>query len=272
MRIVRSIQEFPANPSILTGFVPTMGALHEGHLSLIERSKRENDRTVVSIFVNPTQFGPDEDFNRYPRPLEHDCNIASAAGADLIFAPDTSELYGEYPAMIHVPYVTEFFEGALRPGHFDGVATIVAKLFNIVSPKNVYFGEKDLQQCATIGKLVADFDFKINIITCETIRETSGLAKSSRNIYLSESELLVAPQLYQTILEAKSRIIAGDSLVHILGSSIKSLQSKSFRVDYLDLVDRVTMHPISEANDHASLIVAATLGRTRLIDNLRVTG
>ena len=272
MRIIRSIREFPANPSILTGFVPTMGALHEGHLSLIERSKRENDRTVVSIFVNPTQFGPGEDFSRYPRPLDKDCEMATASGADLIFAPDTTEMYGDNPAMIHVPYVTELFEGGLRPGHFDGVATIVAKLFNVVSPKNVYFGEKDLQQCAVIGKLVADFEFKINIITCETVREKSGLAKSSRNIYLSESELLVAPYLHQSLLDAKSRIIAGDSLPEITQFSIKMLQSKSFQVDYFDLVDRNTMHPINEPNDQASLIVAAKLGNTRLIDNVRVTG
>ena len=249
-----------------------MGALHEGHLSLIRRSKAENDRTVVSIFVNPTQFGPGEDFNTYPRPIEHDYEVATAAGADIIFAPEADTLYGESPSMIHVPLVTELFEGATRPGHFDGVATIVAKLLNIVSPKNAYFGEKDLQQCAVIRKMARDFNIPINIIICETVREKSGLAMSSRNAYLSADETQIAPQLYLSLVQAKSRILAGDSPSEILRNSVETLRSKSFDVDYFELIDRLTMHHIAEPNDNASLIVAAKLGRTRLIDNLRVVG
>jgi pantoate--beta-alanine ligase len=174
--------------------------------------------------------------------------------------------------MIHVPFVTELFEGKSRPGHFDGVATIVAKLFNIVSPKSAYFGEKDLQQCAVIRKLVEDLNFTINIIICETLREENGLAKSSRNIYLSENEFLVAPMLYMSLIEAKTALINGFSCQEVLVNSRDFLSNNSFDVDYFELVDRQTMHPLIAINDHASLIVAAHLGTTRLIDNVRVVG
>lgn len=272
MRIIRSIAEFPANPMIGTGFVPTMGALHEGHLSLIQKSKSENDRTVVSIFVNPTQFRPGEDLEKYPRRFEKDCEMAASAGADLIFAPSTKEIYGEFPTKIHVPFVTEMFEGTTRPGHFEGVATIVAKLFNIVSPKNAYFGEKDLQQCSVIKKLVKDLNFSINIIICDTFREESGLAKSSRNAYLSEDELRVAPLLYKALIEAKTALINGTSCQITIENSKSFLTNNIFSVDYFELVDRETMQPLIAINDHASLIVAASLGATRLIDNVRVVG
>jgi pantoate--beta-alanine ligase len=249
-----------------------MGAFHEGHVSLIERSKRENDRTVVSIFVNPTQFGPNEDFKKYPRTIELDYVLASAAGADIVFAPETNEMYGESSTVIHVPSVTELYEGAIRPGHFDGVATIVTKLFNIVSPKNVYFGEKDLQQCAVIRKLIADLKFDINMTVCDTCRESSGLAKSSRNIYLSESEFLIAPTLYLVLTEARNDILKGKNVPEILLKCIKKLQEQSFLVDYLDLVDRRLMRPINAPNEYASVIVAAKLGATRLIDNIKLIG
>lgn len=249
-----------------------MGALHEGHLSLIQRSKNENDRTVVSIFVNPTQFGPTEDFSKYPRSFEQDCRLATEAGADIIFAPEPAEIYSDHPSLIHVPHVTDLFEGTLRPGHFDGVATVVAKLFNIVSPKSAYFGEKDLQQCAVIRKLVADFNFTINIIICETMRENNGLAKSSRNTYLTDSEREIAPLLFKTLSEAKQMILDGKLSSNIKTESIDFLMRNSFIVDYFELVDRETMHPIVTPNNHASWIVAATIGQTRLIDNVRVNG
>ena len=272
MRIVKSIADFPANPSIATGFVPTLGALHEGHISLIQRSKQENDRTIVSIFVNPIQFGPNEDFNNYPRPIEQDCEMAASAGADVIFIPELDEMIAEHPVTIHVPYVSELFEGTVRPGHFDGVATIVAKLFNIVSPKNAYFGEKDLQQCAVIRKLTVDLAIQSHIVICETVREPSGLAKSSRNAYLNESESRFAPLIFQTLLEAKAEILEDNQVSKILKLSIEKLQANSFIVDYFELVDRTLMRPIVEPNDQASLIVAAKLGTTRLIDNIRVIG
>ena len=272
MRLVKTVADFPTNASIRTGFVPTMGALHEGHLSLIRRSKTENDRTVVSIFVNPTQFGPGEDFSAYPRPFERDHELASGAGADIVFAPEASEIFGEKSTAIHVPYVTDLYEGANRPGHFDGVATVVAKLFNVVSPKNAYFGEKDLQQCAVIRRMVSDLLLTINIIICETIREESGLAKSSRNAYLSPEELEIAPLLHQALVEAKMRIKAGDPASNVLKNQREYLSENTFDVDYVELVDRLTMHPIVEPNEHASLIVAAKLGTTRLIDNIRVAG
>ncbi len=249
-----------------------MGALHDGHLSLIQKSKSENERTVVSIFVNPTQFRPGEDLEKYPRPFERDCEMAASAGADLIFAPSTEEIYGEFPTKIHVPFVTEMFEGTTRPGHFEGVATIVAKLFNIVSPKNAYFGEKDLQQCSVIKKLVKDLNFSINIIICDTFREESGLAKSSRNAYLSEDELRVAPLLYKVLIEAKTALINGTSCQITIENSKSFLTNNTFSVDYFELVDRETMQPLIAINDHASLIVAASLGATRLIDNVRVVG
>ena len=249
-----------------------MGALHDGHLSLIQKSKSENERTVVSIFVNPTQFRPGEDLDKYPRPFEKDCEMAASAGADLIFAPSTEEIYGEFPTKIHVPFVTEMFEGKTRPGHFEGVATIVAKLFNIVSPKNAYLGEKDLQQCSVIKKLVKDLNFSINIIICDTFREESGLAKSSRNAYLSEDELRVAPLLYKALIEAKTALINGTSCQITIETSKSFLTNNTFSVDYFELVDRETMQPLIAINDHASLIVAASLGATRLIDNVRVVG
>lgn len=272
MRIVKTAADFPANATIKTGFVPTMGALHEGHLSLIKRSKAENDRTVVSIFVNPTQFGPNEDYSKYPRPFERDCELANSAGVDIVFAPESREMYGDNSSNIHIPYVTELYEGSVRPGHFDGVATIVAKLFNIVGPNCAYFGEKDLQQCAVIHKLVYDLNFRIKIIVCETAREEDGLAMSSRNVYLDEANRDLAPLLFQTLSEAKASILEGIPFAQVQQKAKDLLTKSSFKVDYFDLVDRTTMHPIEEANDHASLIVAAKLGTTRLIDNVRVIG
>jgi pantoate--beta-alanine ligase len=249
-----------------------MGALHEGHLSLIRRSKQENDRTVVSIFVNPTQFGPAEDFSKYPRNLENDCELASSAGADIVFVPEISDMYGDQPTMVHIPFVTDQFEGQARPGHFDGVATIVTKLFNIVLPTNAYFGEKDLQQWCVIHKLVTDLNFKINIVVCETIREPSGLAKSSRNVYLTTKELESAPLLYETLLNSRIGILGGSSCSDVISSAKKFLSDHSFNVDYFDLIDRRTLHSISAPNEFASLVVAARLGKTRLIDNIKVTG
>ncbi len=249
-----------------------MGALHEGHLSLIRRSKTENDRTVVSIFVNPTQFGPNEDLSKYPRPIEKDLELATGAGADIVFAPNTSEMYGDSTTLIHVPVVSDFFEGAIRPGHFDGVATVVTKLFNIVGPQNAYFGEKDIQQCAVIRKLIGDLNFPTNMIVCETIRESNGLAKSSRNAYLNESELEFAPLIFQTLLEAKGKILMGGNVAEVVENSIKLLSQHSFEVNYFDLVDRNTMRPVSELGQNCSLIVAAGLGTTRLIDNVKVVG
>ncbi|MBS1701801.1 MAG: pantoate--beta-alanine ligase [Armatimonadetes bacterium] len=272
MRIIKPVADFPANSTIRTGFVPTMGALHEGHISLIKRSRSENDRTVVSIFVNPTQFGPNEDLSKYPRPFERDCEMASEAGADIVFAPSVEDVYKENSSKIQVPHVTELYEGAHRPGHFDGVATIVAKLFNIVTPNTAYFGEKDLQQCAVVTKLVEDLNFRIKIIFCDTIRENDGLAKSSRNTYLNEHDRLLAPCLHQALMQAKDDLLNGKKSSLTLKEQIEFLKSNSFNVDYFDLVDRSTMHPIRELNDNASLIVAAKLGTTRLIDNVRVIG
>jgi pantoate--beta-alanine ligase len=270
--VVKSIGDLKREPLNSIGFVPTMGALHAGHLSLIERAKQENDRVVVSVFVNPTQFGPNEDLSKYPRPFERDCELAEKAGADIIFSPSVEEIYPTNPTMIHVPIVTHFLEGEFRPGHFDGVATIVSKLFNIVQPTRAYFGLKDLQQCAVIRKLVKDLNHAVELIFCDTVRELDGLAMSSRNAYLSQSDREIAPQIYRIL-----RLCQADLLNHIepklaLSSSMGQLLDNGFEPDYFALVDWNTMSPTEVIDENSFLVVAARLGTTRLIDNLKLLG
>lgn len=256
------------------GFVPTMGALHLGHLSLIEASKRDNEQTVVSIFVNPTQFAPHEDLAKYPRPFELDCEQAQAAGADIIFAPSVEEMYPVNPSLIHVPKVSALFEGEKRPGHFDGVATVVAKLFNIVNPQRAYFGKKDLQQCAVIRKLISDLNFDIELNLMPTLREADGLAMSSRNQYLNDAERLIAPLIFRELsalaLKLKTSQLAPKDVDICLLQSEKVLTENGLKVEYLSLVDAKLMEPTKVIDDNCHLIIAARLGTTRLIDNLRV--
>jgi pantoate--beta-alanine ligase len=268
--VARSIAEFPVDHAVSTGFVPTMGALHEGHLSLIRQARANNERVVVSIFVNPTQFGPNEDFSRYPRPFERDCELAQSAGADVVFAPQPSEMYPDSPSLIHVPVVTEYFEGAYRPGHFDGVATIVSKLFNIVVPNRAYFGLKDLQQCAVIRKMVTDFNHRVELIFAETLREDDGLAKSSRNVYLSEEERAIAPLIYGVLQESRTRLRGHIEPKTVVSDAVERLDNAGFKTDYLDLVNWDTMRATETIDDKSYLVVATRLGKTRLIDNLRV--
>ena len=256
------------------GFVPTMGALHLGHLSLIEASKRDNEQTVVSIFVNPTQFAPHEDLAKYPRPFELDCEQAKVAGADIIFAPSVEEMYPVNPSLIHVPKVSALFEGVKRPGHFDGVATVVAKLFNIVNPHCDYFGKKDLQQCAVIRKLISDLNFDIQLNLMPTLREADGLAMSSRNQYLSDAERLIAPLIFQELsalaLKLKTSQLASKDVDFCLLQSERVLAENGLKVEYLSLVDANLMEPTKVIDGECHLVIAARLGTTRLIDNLRV--
>jgi pantoate--beta-alanine ligase len=209
LKVARTVAEMRALRAGTThvGFVPTMGALHEGHVALMRHARAETSFVVMSLFVNPTQFGPNEDLSRYPRQEARDCELAAAAGVDVAFIPSPDEVYrSTAPTMIHVPSVSERWEGAARPGHFDGVATVVAKLFNMVAPDVAYFGRKDLQQCAVVAKLVADLDFSITLRFVETIREPDGLALSSRNAYLSPSARQRAPLLSGTLIAAAQRI------------------------------------------------------------------
>jgi len=265
--IVRTVSEYRALNLVDVGFVPTMGALHEGHCSLIHAAKDHANR-VVSIFVNPTQFGPNEDLSRYPRPFEQDVERAEAAGANVIFAPSVDEMYPDSPTSIHVPVVTEHFEGSSRPGHFDGVATIVSKLFNIVQPKTAYFGQKDLQQCAVISKMVQDLNMPVSLQIEPTMRESDGLAMSSRNVYLSLADRQVAPSIYQQLTKAKQAISGGSPSAEVLEDCRLSLNSLGFAVDYFELIDRTRFVKVDHATSSSAIIVAAKLGTTRLIDNI----
>lgn len=247
-----------------------MGALHEGHLSLVHRSKQENEHTSLSIFVNPTQFGPHEDFSKYPRPIERDLQMAEQAGVDAVFLPSVDEMYGSATTMVKAGSASLRWEGERRPGHFDGVATVVAKLFNIVVPDRAYFGQKDFQQCAVIRQLVDDLKIPVEIVECPTLREQDGLAMSSRNVYLSEQERRVAPMLYALLVKTAERIRTGEPIEPALLSSVDSLQTSGFDVDYFEFVDRSTLEPLREHNRAGQLILAARLGSTRLIDNLPV--
>lgn len=252
------------------GFVPTMGYLHEGHKSLIERASRENEKVVVSVFVNPTQFGPNEDLSSYPRDIERDKNICMEAGASLVFNPEPSEMYLEGAATyVNVDGLTEGLCGAKRPGHFKGVCTVVSKLFNIVSPERAYFGEKDAQQLAVIKRMVRDLNFSIEIIGCPIIREEDGLAKSSRNKYLSLEERAAAVVLSRSLKGALELLRDGVRDASIINSSIIEELSKEklARIDYVEVVDSVSLEKVENIQKPILVAIAVFIGKTRLIDN-----
>jgi pantoate--beta-alanine ligase len=277
MRLLRTKAELRAwrasqDPKLSVGFVPTMGALHAGHLSLVQASRAACDRTVASIFVNPLQFGPKEDLARYPRPFDRDRELLEAAGCDALFAPDAAELY---PADLSTYVVEETVSaslcGALRPGHFQGVTTVVLKLLNLVQPHRAYFGQKDAQQCAVLERMVRDLDVPVELIREPTLREPDGLAMSSRNTYLSESERQIAVQLSRGLFAAQSLAEAGETRAERLRARTLEVlsQAPELSVQYCEL-----RHPHSLAEleqlppEGAVLAVAALLGKTRLIDNL----
>ncbi|AUD07171.1 pantoate--beta-alanine ligase [Spirosoma pollinicola] len=254
------------------GLVPTMGALHEGHITLIETARRENDVVVSSIFVNPTQFNNPDDLARYPRTLEEDCEKLEAAGCDVVFAPSVSEMYPETPLLrMNFGELETVMEGAFRPGHFNGVGIVVAKLFNIVQADRAYFGQKDLQQVAVIRRLVRDLSFPVELIRCPTVRERDGLAMSSRNRNLTEVERKQATTLFKALTLAHELLTEGLD-VEQAKAAVTGLfaDNPHFRLEYVDVVNANTLQVASEvlAPGQTAICLAAHLGKVRLIDNL----
>lgn len=252
-----------------------MGALHSGHLSLIRAARAECDLVVASIFVNPTQFGPNEDLAAYPRNENADLFALKAEGCDVAFLPSPETIYAGSSTVVRVDGVTTRYEGAFRPTHFQGVATVVTKLFGLVQPQRAYFGTKDLQQCSVVNRLVRDLFLPIELRFVETFREDSGLAMSSRNTYLSESERYHAAELYQTLWECCNRLAQAQEesfVASILADSGRFLTNSGFVVDYLDLVDPQTMEPVKSPCPGSRVVTAARLGKVRLLDNLSVFG
>ena len=257
------------------GFVPTMGNLHAGHLSLVSRARGEHDLVVVSIFVNPLQFGANEDLDSYPRTLDADTAALIAAGCDFLFLPSAAELYGDdmqASTRVQVPELGTHYCGASRPGHFDGVTTVVTKLFNIVQPDAAYFGLKDYQQFSIIRKMVDDLALPVSVHGIETAREASGLALSSRNGYLSAEQKAVAPLLYQTIKGIGDALAAGDQdFKRLIQAGKQQLQDAGLQPDYLAIANSATLRTATREDSHLVILAAAFLGSTRLIDNLRVS-
>jgi pantoate--beta-alanine ligase len=255
------------------GCVPTMGALHPGHESLIRACRDECGFTVVTIFVNPTQFGPQEDFNRYPRPLEDDLAICRRLEVDLVFAPVVDTLYpAGFGTFVDVEQLSHTLEGAARPGHFRGVATIVLKLLNIVQPARAYFGQKDYQQQLVVRKICRELDLPVEIHTCPTIREPDGLALSSRNRYLDAGERRTALSLYRSLQLAEERLRSGERDVRMIAGQMRQLlEETGARVDYATIVDPQSLDELTAPAQNMVALVAAYVGRTRLIDNLPIT-
>jgi pantoate--beta-alanine ligase len=251
------------------GFVPTMGALHEGHASLIRRSAGENDRTLVSIFVNPTQFGPTEDLAKYPRTLEADLKLCEAAGADAVFTPDKTMVYPDgFATWVTVEGLGDKLCGKSRPGHFRGVTTVVAKLFNIVQPAHAYFGQKDAQQALILRRMVRDLNLPVQMVVCPIVREPDGLAMSSRNRYLSVDERKRAAGLSKALGEIEKLYAAGTRKVSILRAQLATtLDDYVDKLDYAEILDAEDLSEISEIKRPALAAVAAYVGSTRLIDN-----
>lgn len=253
------------------GFVPTMGCLHAGHCSLMKKAREENDFVVVSIFVNPIQFGPNEDFAAYPRNFEEDKSLCLEAGVDLIFCPGIEEMYPDNSlTYVNVEKLTDTMCGAFRPGHFRGVATAVCKLFNIIQPDSAYFGEKDAQQLSVIQRMVEDLNFSIDIIPVPTVRENDGLAMSSRNSYLSKEERQAALVLIKSLRLAKDLIEKGERESAIIYEEMKSLIEKETLtyLEYISIADRKELQPLQKLSDNVLIALAVKIGKTRLIDNM----
>ncbi len=276
MKVVHTIKEVREivkgwrKEGLSVGLVPTMGYLHEGHKSLITKSVSMNDKTVVSVFVNPIQFGKNEDLDKYPRDLERDTKLVSDAGADLIFNPEPKEMYPEhFTTSVNTTEVTEYLCGAKRPVHFGGVCTVLTKLFNIVSPDRAYFGQKDAQQLAVVKRFVRDLNFDIEIIGCPIVREDDGLAKSSRNTYLSPEERKAAVILSKSLKVGKDLILNGErDSAKVIDAITKVLYTEPLaRVDYVSIVDNTNIQPISKIKGEVLVAIAVYIGTTREIDN-----
>lgn len=272
---------------LTVGLVPTMGYLHEGHISLVEHAVRDNDRVVVSNFVNPTQFAAGEDLEKYPRDLERDARMCNEAGADVMFAPEVKEMYGDtYPegfvTFVGMNGLQNELCGRSRPGHFNGVCTVCSKLFNIVTPDRAYYGKKDAQQLAIIRQMVRDLDFGLEIVGCPTVREEDGLAKSSRNSYLNEEERAAAPVLRKALMHAETMIKGGErDVAKVIGEMTAMIEAEPLaRIDYIDIVDPLRIEKIdvipesactadgSDTDDSVLIALAVFIGKTRLIDNI----
>ena len=255
----------------IIGFVPTMGNLHEGHLNLVREARKICDVVVVSIFVNPIQFGPNEDFENYPRTLEHDSHLLADVGCDIVFAPSVEQMYGNKPRLtnITVSDITNDLCGLQRPGHFDGVAVVVTKLFNMVQPNFAFFGQKDYQQLAVIRQFVRDLNIPLEVIGVPITRAEDGLALSSRNGYLSEQHRQVAPTIFQSLKAAEQELQSGVALADVLESIKHTLTQAGFIVDYVE-ARTPELQKIEAFDQDLVLFVAAKLGKTRLIDNLQV--
>ena len=250
------------------GLVPTMGFLHEGHASLIARARKENDIVVVSDFVNPTQFGPNEDLEAYPRDFERDSALCESLGADLIFHPEPEEMYHDPCAFVSIDTLSETLCGKTRPIHFKGVCTVVSKLFHIVAPDRAYFGQKDAQQLAIIKKMVLDLNFDLEVIGCPIVREEDGLAKSSRNTYLSQEERKAALCLSKAVKKGQELIQAGCSAEAVLSPMRAIIEAEPLaKIDYVSMVDALTMQPVENVEKDVLVAMAVYIGKTRLIDN-----
>ena len=256
-------------------FVPTMGNLHAGHVSLIEAARRHGDRFVASIFVNPMQFGPNEDYASYPRTPKEDERMLAGAGCSLMFIPDVAEIYpngSERATRVEVPGLSRILDGEFRPGHFEGVSTIVATLFHIVEPHVAVFGEKDFQQLTVIRRMVADLCLPIEIIGAPTVRDADGLAMSSRNQYLTTAERALAPQIYIALEKAAQRVRAGDvAFASIESAGLRELESTGFRPDYFCVRKAHDLSPATPQARELVILTAARIGKARLIDNVQVT-
>ena len=279
MKVVKTIKEVREIVSswrrdgLTVGLVPTMGYLHEGHQSLISKSVSENDRTVVSVFVNPIQFGPNEDLEAYPRDLKRDMEAVEAVGGDLIFNPEPAEMYpSHFTSFIDTTETTELLCGAVRPVHFRGVCTVVGKLFNIVTPDRAYFGQKDAQQLATIRRFVRDLNFGLEIVPCPLVREADGLAKSSRNTYLSPAERKAALILSKSLALGKKAVDEGERDASKVVSIItESLQTEPLaRIDYVEVVDFENIQRVETISGETLVAIAVYIGKTRLIDDFIV--
>ncbi|MCD8082273.1 MAG: pantoate--beta-alanine ligase [Clostridiales bacterium] len=254
------------------GLVPTMGFLHEGHASLIRKCREENDIVVVSDFVNPTQFGPNEDLEAYPRDFARDSALCESLGTDLIFHPEPEEMYHDPHAYVSIDTLSETLCGKTRPIHFKGVCTVVSKLFHIVTPDRAYFGEKDAQQLAIIRKMTEDLNFDIQIVGCPIVREEDGLAKSSRNTYLSKEERKAALCLSRAVRAGQEAIFADCESEAVLGKMRAVIEAEPLaRIDYISVVDALTMQPVEQVKDNVLVAMAVYIGKTRLIDNFSFT-
>jgi pantoate--beta-alanine ligase len=268
--IKKSIQSIRDN-RLTIGFVPTMGALHEGHLSLIRRAKKENDKVVVSIFVNPLQFGKNEDFKQYSRTFDKDCEFLSMEGVNILFSPSATEMYPKgFCTSVIVEHLEDKLCGRSRQEHFRGVSVIVTKLFNIIKPDNAYFGQKDFQQTVIVKRLVADLNLDVNIKVSETIRDKDGLALSSRNSYLNKTERQEATCLYRSLTKAKSLVNAGttnpEEIIHEMEKIINDC--KTAKIDYISIVNPETLELVTNVNRGDVAALAVKIGNTRLIDNM----